>query len=188
MPFRDVNFTINTRGRFTWSSDRYPLQAPVVVTPTLPQNEQEDSAPSDQISLKDITDELRAVANQLAQVSLAQATLSASNLKPILQQTNCTMDIGNAYFVQSLTMCMLTLPELPQQGGLGAEIAIYNVGPSVFRIIQNPGNVIQLGDVTTTYGAVGRIDAYAVGDAIMLSYLGESKWFANILSGNFAFA
>jgi hypothetical protein len=97
---------------------------------------------------------------------------------------NSLMVAGTGYACTGLSLQTLTLPIA---ANVGDRLAIWGANISLFRIAQNAGQQIRMGDKKTSIGIAGRIDSLSQGDFLELFYL-SNQWVALPSQGNFDIA
>jgi hypothetical protein len=89
-----------------------------------------------------------------------------------------TLLVNNGYICTSGGALLLTLPLVSSVGDI---IEVTLDGSTSYKIVQNAGQLIRLGNVSTTSGVTGFILTYAQGDSLRLvCSIANTKW--NVIS------
>lgn len=97
-----------------------------------------------------------------------------------------TANPNEKYFISSLVRVIVTLPPT-KVCCIGDEVIVEDIGPGGFRIAQQAGQRIQVGDELTTLGIGGKIDTILEGTTIKLSYAGDGGWIVDSVTQNVYF-
>jgi hypothetical protein len=93
--------------------------------------------------------------------------------------TSQTAAVNTRYSANNAALVTITLPTV---AALGDEIQIVGKGAGLFRIAQSAGQQIRFGDLSTTSGATGRIDATSQYDSLTLICITANTEFSVIAS------
>ncbi|MBW4635029.1 MAG: hypothetical protein KME30_24950 [Iphinoe sp. HA4291-MV1] len=94
--------------------------------------------------------------------------------------SSATLTPNRAYAVNAASLILLSLPN---EALSGQRLAVYNLGTGGWRLQQNSGQRIKIGDKMTTTGQTGRVDAIATGDYLELVFL-PPLWVCTDIIGN----
>jgi hypothetical protein len=107
---------------------------------------------------------------------------ASSGLSPVVANSS-TQAVSNAiYLIDALSLVSITLPTSPV---IGDSVAINGSLGAAWRILQNAGQQVRVGDRLTTAGVAGGVESRALGDALWLIYAGAGLWTAVSVFGNF---
>lgn len=86
---------------------------------------------------------------------------------------------GYLYYANSPSLLTIQLPPLAIDQD---RWSLINSGTATVRVSQAAGQVVVVGDTSTTAGVTGRITSYTQGDWIEFYYV-SNKWYAEIKVG-----
>lgn len=86
------------------------------------------------------------------------------------------------YFVDSPSLVQLSLPQSPV---VGDRAVIVGANSAFWRLLPSEGVVIQLGDLLSQPGPVGRVGAMETGCSLTLVFKSPGVWVAESVVGNF---
>lgn len=104
-----------------------------------------------------------------------------SELPTVILNSNTNLLNNQRYLLNSVSLLTLTLPIASITGD---RILIYGVNAASWRMAQNAGQLVRVGDLTTTLGVTGAIVSGTTGQAITLTYFQGGVWFGSDILGN----
>jgi hypothetical protein len=118
------------------------------------------------IALEDVIIPSSQISDFEAAVHLIVSNQITTGLVYNVIQSNTALVPDNAYICNSLSKLILTIPTTAL---LGQRILIYNLSGG-FKVQQEAGGQIQVGNIATTYGATGSVESTQVGDFLPLTW------------------
>jgi hypothetical protein len=87
----------------------------------------------------------------------------------------------SGYFANGVSLVTFILPA---SALVGSRVAIVAQTSAGWRLAQNSGQSVEVGDKATTEGITGRLGSTAVGDSVELIYVGNDRWRCISFTGN----